>query len=236
MSQHDHSPWEDDLAAYALDALAGDERRAFEDHLASCDRCRTELRWLVPAVDVLPAAVEQHEPPPRLRERILTEVAKDVEREDPGAARAERPQRSRWSLGALRPALTGAVAAVALGAGLAGGYLLAGDEGTETVTVPVQAAAPASQARAAVIHDGEFWKLDVSQMPGLRRGDVYQVWLRDGERILPSVLFVLSHGNRATVALPRRITASADQLMVTREPSGGSQAPTSAPMLSAELQ
>jgi anti-sigma-K factor RskA len=236
VSSIDHSPWEDDLAAYALDALVGDERQAFEDHLASCDRCLTELRWLVPAVDVLPAAVEQLEPPPRLRERILTEVAKDVEREAPAAVRAERPRRSRWSLGGLRPALTGTVAGVALAAGLAGGYLLGGDEATKTVTVPVQAAAPASQANAAVIHDGDFWKLDVSQMPRLRRGDVYQVWLRDGKRIVPSVLFVLSHGDRATVALPKRIIASADQLMVTREPSGGSQAPTSAPMLSAELQ
>ena len=30
-------------AAYALDALDDDERRAYEDHLAGCERCREEV-------------------------------------------------------------------------------------------------------------------------------------------------------------------------------------------------
>ena len=71
-------------------------------------------------------------------------------------------------------------------------------------------------------------------MPPPRDGDVYQVWIRHGERIDPSVLFVPSRDARASVALPASM-ATADEMMVTREPSGGSSEPTSAPMLDARL-
>ena len=45
----------DDLAAYALGALDEREAGAIEDHLDGCERCRERLRWLAPAVDLLPA-------------------------------------------------------------------------------------------------------------------------------------------------------------------------------------
>ena len=32
--------------AYALDALDADERRAYEEHLVDCERCRDELGGL----------------------------------------------------------------------------------------------------------------------------------------------------------------------------------------------
>ncbi len=34
------------VAAYALDALDDDERRAYEAHLAGCEQCRAELAGL----------------------------------------------------------------------------------------------------------------------------------------------------------------------------------------------
>jgi anti-sigma-K factor RskA len=232
VSASEHLRWEDDLAAYALGALDDPERRAFEAHLAGCDRCRTELRWLEPAIDVLPASVEQLEPPAGLRRRIVDEAGADAR-----AAETERrrARQSRWRLGGgLRPAFAGLATVVALLAGLAVGYALDDNDEPVTETVSVQAAAPAQKASAAIVRKGDGWTLDVSQLPGLRPGDVYQVWMQDGDKIIPSVLFVPSQGNHATVALPERM-AVADQLMVTREPSGGSRAPTSAPLLSAEL-
>ena len=36
-------------AAYALDALDPDEARAYEEHLAHCERCRSELARAVGA-------------------------------------------------------------------------------------------------------------------------------------------------------------------------------------------
>ena len=61
---------EDDLAAYALGALNDDEAVGLEAHIADCAACQGRLRWLRPAVDVLPAAVAQRTPPPRLRENV----------------------------------------------------------------------------------------------------------------------------------------------------------------------
>lgn len=77
MSATEHMPWEDERAAYLLDALDERERVEFEAHLARCDRCRAELRWLQPAVDVLPASVEQMPPPAELRDRILGAIETD---------------------------------------------------------------------------------------------------------------------------------------------------------------
>ena len=64
----------DDLAAYSLGALALDEAGALERHVAGCDACRDHLRWLTPALDVLPASVEQLTPPDSLRDGLMATV------------------------------------------------------------------------------------------------------------------------------------------------------------------
>ena len=66
--QTDHgrcSERHDDLAAYALGALTDREAVEIENHLAGCEACSERLRWLQPAVDLVPASVHQLEPPPR---------------------------------------------------------------------------------------------------------------------------------------------------------------------------
>lgn len=231
MSAHDRRQWEDDLAAYALGALDDVETARLESHLAECQSCRAELRWLAPAVDVLPASVEQLAPPPRLRARITNTVAS----ERSAAPRLARSQRSFWQRASLRPALAGTAAVLALMAGLAAGYTLRGeDESPTTATLPAQVTAPGSQTTASLLHQGDSWTLDVRDMPAPSDGDVYQVWLRHDKRLVPSVLFVPSRDHRAKVALPPRVS-DADEVLVTREPSGGSRAPTSSPMLAAEI-
>jgi anti-sigma-K factor RskA len=235
VSAHDDTRWHDDLAAYLLGALDERERSDLEAHLADCDRCRAEARWLQPAVDVLPAAVEQLNPPPRLRDRVLGEIEADGGA--PSGAHVSDGRRSLRRRLALRPALTGLAAVVALAAGIATGYALRGDDEptAQTTTVPVQGTAPAIRATGTVVQHDDDWTLDVDRLPELRAGDVYQVWMRKDKTLIPSVVFVPSGARHATVALPSRM-ARADELLVTREPSGGSQAPTSAPLLSATLQ
>lgn len=242
MSEHDHRQWEDDIAAHALGALDESEQARLALHLADCQSCRADLRWVARAVDVLPASVEQLEPPPALRGRILDEVAGEpkVARAD-GEKRTARPpspreRRRLWQAPSLRPALAGAAAVVALVAGLAAGYALRGDDGAATVatTTPARVLAPGSTATASLVHHGDSWTLDVRDMPAPPRGAVYQVWLRHDERMVPSILFVPSRDRRARVALPARV-AKADEVLVTREPPGGSKAPTSGPMLAAEI-
>ncbi len=61
--------------AYALDALPDDERSAFEAHLAQCEPCRTEVRELQETATRLAEGTELA-PPPHLRERVMTAVAR----------------------------------------------------------------------------------------------------------------------------------------------------------------
>jgi anti-sigma factor RsiW len=42
----DHARYEDDLAAYLLDALTADEARAMERHIEVCGRCQERAGWL----------------------------------------------------------------------------------------------------------------------------------------------------------------------------------------------
>src|ERR1700752_1180456 len=98
------------VAPYALDALDADEEREFEEHLASCERCREELASLREATAALAYGAEGPTPPPELKQRILAE------------AKAERPnvvsfpQRRSWT--APLAAAAAIAAAVVIGVGV----------------------------------------------------------------------------------------------------------------------
>ena len=68
---HDLTP------AYALDALDPEDARAYEAHLARCERCRDELAALTEAAGALALATEAPPPPPDLRARILQEAQRE---------------------------------------------------------------------------------------------------------------------------------------------------------------
>ena len=46
----EHRRYQEDLAAYLLGALEGEEARDFERHLAGCATCQVDERWLHTAV------------------------------------------------------------------------------------------------------------------------------------------------------------------------------------------
>src|SRR4051794_32148237 len=98
------------VAPYALDALDPQDEREFEQHLASCERCRDELAALREAAAGLAYGAAGPAPPPELKLRILDQ------------ARTERPNvtslpaRRRWA--APLAAAAAVAAAVALGVGV----------------------------------------------------------------------------------------------------------------------
>ena len=62
-----HESRRDEIAAYLLGALEPEEAASLERHLARLRRLPAELRWLRPAVQMLPEPVERVEPPSELR-------------------------------------------------------------------------------------------------------------------------------------------------------------------------
>ena len=233
MSAADHRAWEEELAVYALGALGADEQAAVEAHLDGCGRCRGDLRWIAAAMEVLPASVEPREPPARLRRQLFAAVRADAPTSTE-AGSASPPWWRRSPARALRPGLAfAAVAAIVVGGVF--GYL-AGDSGRvdeTTFTARATGAAP-SGAEATIVRDGDDGTLHTTGLPQPAGGAVYQVWIRDGAEISPSTVFVVDRRGEGVAALPAGLEGG-DEVMVTREPSGGSDSPTSAPLLRAPL-
>ncbi|HXG03254.1 MAG TPA: hypothetical protein VNO23_07595, partial [Candidatus Binatia bacterium] len=66
-----HEPFEDQAAAYALGALDGGERAAFEAHLAAgCSRCEDVLREAREALVEVARSLPPEAPPPAVREAL----------------------------------------------------------------------------------------------------------------------------------------------------------------------
>jgi len=230
-SRWGHDEFADDLAAYALGALAEPDATKLERHLQDCATCQARLRWLRGAVEVLPGSGEQLIPPPALRERILSQVYDDLREPVGGDAVPERRWRS-WRGLAWRPATALAAVALLL-AGIAGGYFVRGSGESRSV-IAVHPTAAASDAAATLERVDGSATLHVRRMPALSRGQVYEVWLRRGARLDPSSVFVLRRDRTGEAAVSGPLD-DADGVLVTREPHGGSEQPTSPVLLRASL-
>lgn len=69
-----HEEYREMLAEHALGALAADEARALETHLATCAECRAELAAWLDTSSALAYAAPLVEPPAALRSRLLETV------------------------------------------------------------------------------------------------------------------------------------------------------------------
>jgi anti-sigma-K factor RskA len=241
MTNLDHDRWSEDLATYMLGALSAEEAEALERHAEGCDRCRSEIRWLTPAVQALPEAVERVEPPRELRDRVMAEVLADAGgrvRTDGAGEPGVLRRASDWlrELGAgpmgLRPVvgLAAAVLVVAAVAGFAIGGGIGGSEG-DTSTVVV-GHAPGVTAKLTRNDDrGTLQLANVRPVPSHR---VLEAWVRRDGQVEPvRALFVPDRKGRALTTI--NDMSGVDLVMVTTEPRGGSRAPTSAPVVSVPI-
>lgn len=231
MTAGSHQFSRDDLAAYALGSLETAEASELERHLAECPECREYLAWLDPAVDLIPASVEQHQPPPRLKRALMADVRDDVK----ATRRAERRQRGRFAgfpgFG-LRPVVA-AAACFVLVAGLAAGYALRSDDADRVVVeaVPLEGGAPLA---ATLEREGDRGLLHVESLPPLPGSRVYQAWIERDGVMEPSTTFVVDRDGGGEVAIDGSLDGAAG-VYVTREPRGGSETPSLPPLLKAPI-
>ena len=210
-------------AAYALDALDAEESREYEEHLATCDRCREELAQLGGAAGALAFAVESPAPPAELRTRILV------------AARAERPNviplRSRWNGVTRAVAAVAAVAAIGLGIwAVSLSRSLDRERSARERIEHVLADPSASRLRVSgkaagtvvVAGNGEA-ALIVSQLDRAPKGSVYEAWVIHNNKPLRAATFA-GGGKKGLVFLDRRVPP--DSLVaVTLERKPGAASP-----------
>ncbi|WP_282089149.1 anti-sigma factor [Streptomyces tendae] len=243
------SPFGHSLAApYALDALEGAERVRFERHLEGCARCAAEVRAL--SEDAVRLARSTAAPaPPALRERVLSAVRTTAQ--EPAPARGPAPRRSG---GRVRPrplpvpfATVTAAAALVVAALFAArahqtqdelatardrtreiAHVLAAPDaratrGADARGRGVAVVASVSRGRAVVTLSG------YGEPPGDR---VRQLWLmRPGAEPRSLGLF-----DGDTPLIASGLSRFATSLAVTVEPGGGSDRPTSEPVVQLALE
>lgn len=225
MNEREHETRHDDIAAYLLGSLEPGEAAEMEQHLAACEECRSELEWLRPAVRTLPESVERVEPPPQLRSRIMGEVEADAARKQSGIRLGGRMRAL-----SLRPAVGLGVLAL-LVAGVAGYAIRDTGSGSNTTTV---AAGHAPGVTAKMVRDGDSGTLRLANVHQLPSSEVLQAWVQRGKRIESAkTLFVPNRDGTATAVIDDM--QGVNTVMVTAEPRGGSNHPTSEPIVSVAI-
>jgi anti-sigma-K factor RskA len=240
--------------AYALNALDDDERDRFERHLRGCRACEAEVRDFTATATVLGLAWAA-EPPPGLKERVMTataltrqfppEVANPPTAKrrppapHPSARRSSLVPRLGLAVGAAGLAATAVVSVVAVrtqdrlnsvqahaaavtavlsapDARIASASTTAG--GTATVVV--------SAARREIV----FTSSGLRPLPS---SEVYELWfLGPGTPRRAGLVPAASRKNGGSTApVLASGLAPGDKIGVTVEPAGGTNAPTTPPIV-----
>ncbi|MFF8882797.1 anti-sigma factor [Streptomyces flaveolus] len=231
--------------AYAVHALGGEERAAFECHLATCDACAQEVAEFTATAGRL-ALASTVRTRPAMREQVLQRIT-TVRQIPPSAAPVERVRRGvKRGQGLARWALAACVAAAAAFGGTAvWQYERAQDAQHEAAQAQRHVedlagvlAAPDAKSRSAHLAGGTgtlvvsasrgravFMASDMAAPP---RGKVYQLWFADGTKMRSAGL--MNADDRSQAVLMQGAVDGASGVGITVEPSGGSTQPTSTPL------
>jgi hypothetical protein len=215
-----------DVAAYALGALDQPEAQTFRAHLQECAVCQDELAAFEQVVDVLPASAPAYRAPRRLRRRVMNAVAQEPRHERAPAPRRRVLPRPVFAFGG---AFALAVAAVVV-------VLAVGSSGSSP-TPRVVDAQVTGNGSASLRVSRDHAELVVHRFQAPPPGQIYEVWLQRGKTgaaIPTKALFSVNDAGDADVDVPGNLHG-VTQVMVTREPAGGTQKPTHPPVISAVL-
>lgn len=229
--------------AFALDALPEDERLAFEAHLAECGDCRAEVRELQATTAALAAGCAMP-PPPALRGRVLAAVAQ-TRQESPQvtklAARRRPLVRGRFALAAAAASVVVAAATSVLAVRedrradeLAAQYaqvtrvLTANDAAVDSARL--RGGGTGTVVVSAALDTAVFVG---SGLPAVSSDRTYQLWVIDASGPRSAGVFRPDEAGRATLATTR--LGDANAIAVTLEPAGGSDQPTTEPLVAVKV-
>lgn len=241
---------DDLLGVYLLDAIDDVERRRLERELGTDPELAFEAARLGRVVDAFAESVADEVAPAGQWARLEAAISASgsVMQTTEPSARHRRSMRDRWS----RPLL--AAAAVAVVFVVAAGLLVqtrdSGDGSGEFAADPVASMTALAQqlatepgSRTAVLTDpDQSMSVDVivddsghgflmtAALPSLAAGETYQLWSAHGDTMVSLGML----GPDPTMAVVS-IDAGVTDLALTREPVGGSVAPSGAPMATGQL-
>jgi anti-sigma-K factor RskA len=221
--------------AYALDAVSGAEREAFERHLSECESCRQEVAELRETATRLALAASA-DPPPELRSRVLDEI-RTVRQLPPETGVVPLRARGR-NRTALRLTSMAAAALFVVAAALGVIVVRQNDEldRTRAQAAEMSQILRAGDAQVLTLDEGDKGKMTVAMsrsenrmllltedLPSPPDGKDFQVWTGHKGTMI-SAGFLNPENGEALLAVSG--FGDADEVGVTVEPDGGSEAPT----------
>ena len=242
MSSMDHERFDELKDAYVLGALPEEEHRELEGYLASHPERQAEIDELGAVAGLLALSPQEQDPPPQLRRNIMSVV--EAEAQHPAAGRRT------WFVGireflSVRNLALGAAALLVIGL-FSWNMVLQGEvqdlQGqvenrqdppvSRMVKLEGSGAAQRVQAEVMILEEDRA-VLMVENMPPAPEDRTYQVWVIEGDDPQPSALF--EPREEPVAAVVEDPLDEANAIAVTVEPEGGSQQPTTDPMLIGKL-
>ncbi|CAN5388385.1 anti-sigma factor [soil metagenome] len=221
-------------APYALDALEPEERERFEAHLESCTDCQSELSgFLATAVRL----GDQHEtaPPPHLKSSVLAAVSRTPQERPVVTALATR-RKLRRTLPRMLTAAAVVLGLVGLGA-FAVEHNQRADLQDQQTAMTAVIGAPDAKMMAKDIESGGTLHMVTSQkkdaavmvtadLPALSSKKVYQLWtIHKGVSTSAGLL------TTDTTMKYMDGLSEVNLVAITVEPKGGSESPTTEPIV-----
>jgi len=235
-----HKRFDEVKDAYVLGALPEQERRELEEYLAAHPERQAEIDELGNVASLLALSPPEQEPSPELRRSIMAVVE------------AQRPPaRTRsWLAGvkellSVRNLALGAAALLVIGL-FSSNMLLQGQvqdlqgqvaslqdsQQSRMVALAGTGAAQRAEAEVILLKDHKA-VLMAEDMPRVPENKTYQIWVIEDDVPQPSGLFE-ADGDTVAAVVEKPLDED-DVIAITIEPNGGSQQPTTDPMLTAKL-
>lgn len=210
--------------AYAVDAIDGQEREAFERHLAECSECRAEVDSLREAAASLADSVALT-PPAHLRDAVLGNIAKVRPLPPMVPAQHRRPARRVWLSTSLIAAAAIALLVVWIQPHTTSPNLSAADQivrahDVVSVSQHLTNGAAVTWYRSADLNEAA---VSVKNLPKIATGKTYELWLQASNGVMHPAGLI--QGGTALIRL-RGPAGSAIGAGLTVEPAGGSTTPT----------
>lgn len=226
------------IAPYVLGAVTTDEERAVRSHIMSCEECMREAEGFSGAAAALALAVDEAPVPSGFADSVLAQV--QSERPEPAPSRSKVEWWFRWRKALAGVAALGAVSTVVL----AGAFLAqrAQVQRYESAVPPLvhgegMRLEGTGGAVARMVPTADGATLFATGLDAAPDRHTYQLWLMECTE--PQIIETCDPTSAGTFDVSAGIavlqTTSSlegyDRAAVTVEPEGGSEAPTTLPVI-----